>query len=145
MIKSNVLLTVLVLAIAGCTDNTTQAEKPTQTQTTVSQKNYRDISVTDAANMIASTKDLVVLDIRSPEEFAEGHIEGAVNVDFRQANFAAELANLDKDQTYLLHCHSGGRSSKSIKILEELGFTDIAHMKQGIQGWRAAGQPQVTQ
>ena len=79
--------------------------------------------------------------MRTPEEFAEEHIEGALNVDFRSDNFAEELAELDRDQRYIVHCRSGRRSSASMEVFEELGFTDIQHMFDGFNEWQDTELP----
>lgn len=139
MINPKIVLPLLFTFFIGCSDNSS-----TSTPTNASQS-VRDLTVVEASQLIENNNAVVVLDIRTPEEFAQGHIEGAVNIDYRQSDFANQLAQLDKNQPYLLHCHSGGRSTKALKVINELGFTNVAHMRAGIQGWRAADQPQVTQ
>ena len=67
--------------------------------------------------------DLVVLDVRTPEEFSEGHLEGAVLVDFYDADFAEQLAALDPDVPYLVYCRSGNRSGQTLDIMQQLGFS----------------------
>jgi len=100
------------------------------------------ISAVDAA-AIAETPpaDLVVLDVRTPEEFAEGHLEGAVLVDFYDADFADQLAALDPDVPYLLYCRSGNRSGETLGVMEQLGFTSVADVDGGIIAWADAGLP----
>lgn len=85
--------------------------------------------------------DLVVLDVRTSEEFAEGHIEGAVMLDFYDPAFADQLAELDPDVPYLLYCRSGNRSGQTAEVMEQLGFTDVADVDGGIVAWSDAGQP----
>ena len=91
----------------------------------------------------AKTKDgkTVVLDVRTPEEFKGGHIAGAVNIDFMEKDFAEKLAKLDKDKTYVVHCQSGRRSTKSLATLQKLGFKSIVHLDSGFSGWQKAGNP----
>jgi len=72
-----------------------------------------NVDVNKAATLLESNKDIVVLDVRTPEEFGSERIAGAINVDFRAADFAEKLAKLDKNKTYLVHCAAGGRSAKS--------------------------------
>ena len=88
---------------------------------------------------------LVVLDVRTPEEFAEGHLEDAVMIDFYEEDFADQLAELDPDAPYLLYCRSGNRSSQAVEIMRELGFTDVADVDGGILAWDEAGLPIVTE
>ena len=86
---------------------------------------------------------LVVLDVRTPEEFAEGHLEDAVMLDFYEADFAEQLAELDPDAPYLLYCRSGNRSGQTADLMRELGFTDVADVDGGIVAWAEAGLPIV--
>ena len=100
------------------------------------------ISAVDAAAIAdAPPADLVVLDVRTPEEFAEGHLEGAVLVDFYDADFADQLAALDPDVPYLLYCRSGNRSGETLGVMEQLGFTSVADVGGGIIAWADAGLP----
>lgn len=87
---------------------------------------------------------IVVLDVRTPEEFKEERIEGAKNVDFKAADFKEMAAKLDKGKPYLVHCRSGKRSTASLEVLKELGFTRIYHLDGGILAWMEAGQKTVS-
>jgi phage shock protein E len=100
------------------------------------------ISVDDAAALTDDPpSDLVVLDVRTPEEFAEGHLDGAVLVDFYDADFAEQLAALDPDVPYLMYCRSGNRSGQALGVMEQLGFSSVADVGGGILAWTAAGLP----
>lgn len=104
----------------------------------------RLVSVQEGAEIQAEPpSDLVILDVRTPEEFAEGHLEGAVMIDFYDLDFADQLAELDPDVPYLLYCRSGNRSGQTLALMEELGFTDVADVDGGINQWQAAGLPVV--
>jgi rhodanese-related sulfurtransferase len=103
------------------------------------------ISVDAAAAITANPPDnLVVLDVRTPEEFAEGHLEGAVLVDFYAADFAEQLAALDTDVPYLVYCRSGNRSGQALGVMEQLGFTSAVDVDGGIVAWTDAGFPVTT-
>lgn len=108
-------------------------------------ENIQNVSAQEAAVLLNEDKNIVVLDIRTPKEFNEGHIEGAINIDFYANSFEKDIAKLDRNTGYILHCRSGGRSGKSEKLLIELGFTKIYHMNDGFKGWRAANLPQVSE
>jgi rhodanese-related sulfurtransferase len=100
------------------------------------------ISVQDAAALTeAPPADLVVLDVRTPEEFSEGHLDGAVLVDFYDADFAEQLAGLDPDVPYLVYCRSGNRSGQTLAIMDELGFNSAVDVDGGIVAWAGAGLP----
>ena len=84
---------------------------------------------------------LVVLDIRTPEEFEGGHLEEALMIDFYEADFAEQLDSLDKAVPYLVYCRSGNRSAQSISTFEDLGFAEIYELEGGIVAWAEAGLP----
>ncbi len=104
----------------------------------------RDISARDAApiaQMRRKDAEFVVLDVRTPGEFKDGRIPGAVNLDFKAGDFDERLGLLDRGKTYLLHCAAGGRSGKTAGRMKELGFRSVLHMKDGFQAWTDAGLP----
>jgi rhodanese-related sulfurtransferase len=101
----------------------------------------RDVSVDEAAELIQSNKDLIILDIRTPGEFKEGHLKGARLINFMGDDFDEELAKLQKDIPYLMHCASGGRSSRALAKFKENGFKSVLHLKAGFMGWKKAGKP----
>ncbi|MFC1938238.1 rhodanese-like domain-containing protein [Chloroflexota bacterium] len=76
--------------------------------------------------------DFAIIDVRTPEEFAEGHVEDAIIIDFYSESFRRELDTLDKNKTYLIYCQSGNRSGKALKIMVELGFKEVYNMSGGI-------------
>jgi len=103
---------------------------------------FATISALDAASITDDPPaDLVVLDVRTPEEFAEGHLDGAVLVDFYDADFADQLAALDPDVPYLVYCRSGNRSGQTLSVMEQLGFASAVDVGGGIIAWADAGLP----
>ncbi len=98
----------------------------------------KNISATspEVAQMLKNPpSDLIILDIRTPEEFATGHLEGAILVDFIAPDFEDKLAKLDMEAPYVLYCRTGARSSRAMVVMEKLGFTNVTHMVDGITGW----------
>jgi rhodanese-related sulfurtransferase len=85
----------------------------------------------------------VIVDVRTPEEFRDGHIENAVNVDFRSGNFATEIDRLDKNKTYLVYCRTGNRSYDAVALMGPLGFRSIVRLAGDITSWKSAGLPVV--
>ncbi len=85
--------------------------------------------------------DVVLLDVRTPEEYAEGHVPGSVNIDFYAADFAEQLDLLPKDVPYVVYCRSGNRSGSTMPIMEDLGFTEVWDVDGGILAWNQAGLP----
>ena len=102
------------------------------------------ISVQAAKQMILQDKDVVVLDVRTPKEFARGHIADAVNINIHDTAFPQYASTLDRDKTYIVHCAvnpRGGRGDKSINIMTELGFSNLVSMDGGFRAWKRAGLP----
>jgi rhodanese-related sulfurtransferase len=101
------------------------------------------VSAVQAQADLAGNPDIRVLDIRTPAEYAEGHIQGARNIDFMSADFAKRLEGLDRNATYLVYCRSGNRSARAIKVFGRLGFSHVLHMSRGIKDWQGQGLPLV--
>jgi len=88
-----------------------------------------------ASDLMKKDPTIVVLDIRTPDEYGMGHIPKSLNIDFKADSFADELKNLDPSKTYLVHCRSGGRSTSSLKIFSKLKFHHIIHLDGGMMDW----------
>lgn len=86
----------------------------------------------------------VVLDVRTPAEFAAGHLPGAVNLDIESADFSAGVGRLAKDVPYAVYCRSGNRSGRAVATMASAGFKDVYHLAGGIGAWQAAGGEIVT-
>jgi rhodanese-related sulfurtransferase len=89
----------------------------------------------------AGKADFVILDVRTPGEFAEGHINGAVSLDVQSPDFAKRLRALDRKRSYLVYCRTGNRSRRATLAMEELGFRSIFHMTEGIVKWKQQNLP----
>ena len=104
-----------------------------------------DVTPDEAAQMMRRKAPVQVVDVRTPDEFAEGHIPGAMNVDFLGDDFEKKLAALPTDRPLIVHCAAGNRSAKAVAKLTALQkFTQIFHLKSGFNGWKAAGKPVET-
>jgi rhodanese-related sulfurtransferase len=101
----------------------------------------KNISVDGADKLLKSDPKVVVLDVRTPDEFKSGHIPGAKNLDFFGDDFAQQIAALDKSKTYLVHCAAGGRSTKACKVIEKDQFPFVYHLNEGFKAWEKAGKP----
>lgn len=97
---------------------------------------FTNMKAVEAAKMLKENPKAIVLDIRTPAEFNEGHITGAVNIDYKADSFESDLEKLDRDATYVMHCRSGRRSANSFETFSKLGFKNIVHMDDGILGWK---------
>lgn len=87
--------------------------------------------------------NVVLLDVRTPEEYSAGHLVGALNIDFRNPEFGLKIDSLDHDKQYELYCRSGKRSGESVKMMQEKGFKNVHHLKGGISAWEEKGNPTV--
>jgi rhodanese-related sulfurtransferase len=97
----------------------------------------------DQARELVQTRggkaDFAVLDVRTPLEFGEGHLPGAVNLDIQGQDFDSRLQALDRDKSYVVYCRTGNRSILAVRAMEQLGFQSILHMPQGIVRWQERG------
>ena len=103
----------------------------------------RDISVQDAAALLQNPpQGLVILDVRTPAEFREGHLPGAVNMDYFGGPFETQIQSLPKTAPVLLYCRTGNRSGSAYDIMTKAGIGNILHMNEGITKWQQLGLPQ---
>jgi len=87
--------------------------------------------------------DVVLLDVRTPKEFEDGHIQRALLLDYYSSDYVERLKALDRNKTYLVYCRSGNRSGKSLAIFEKLGFRRVYNMDTGVIGWSREKYPLV--
>jgi phage shock protein E len=99
-----------------------------------------------AADFAAALKlpGTTILDVRTAEEFAQGHLPGAVNIDVESPDFTAQLTALDPSAPYAVYCRSGNRSGVAVATMTGQGFTDTYHLDGGITAWQQAGGEVVT-
>ncbi|MBO0334789.1 rhodanese-like domain-containing protein [Sneathiella sp. CAU 1612] len=112
---------------------------PLQATEIIDKYGYRIVTPLEADALLKEKPDVVVLDVRKPEEFNSGHIEGAINIDYFAADFDDRIAALDPTATYLLHCKSGGRSGNTLPLMRASGITNVHHLDAGFDGWKDAG------
>jgi rhodanese-related sulfurtransferase len=101
------------------------------------------LSVDSVEKTIRENPGIQILDVRTPEEFAAGHLEGAVNYNIHAPEFADNLAKLDKEKEVVVYCAAGGRSAKAAGQMNGLGFKKVRDMSGGMNAWRAAGKKTV--
>lgn len=82
---------------------------------------------------------LVILDVRTPQEYSSGHLNGSINLDFRSTSFADELDVLDRGNAYLVYCRTGVRSGRAAALMKSLGFLELYDLAGGIAGWQREG------
>lgn len=99
------------------------------------------VSPTAASEVLATNPDAILLDIRTPEEYASERIADAENIDFYAPDFSDQLASLDPDETYVVYCRSGNRTDSAMDVFDDLGFAVVYEVEGGIVGWVGAGLP----
>jgi len=124
--KKVIALVASVLLLTGCS----------------SSSSTNNLSVSEFSNKVAEA-GVITLDVRTPGEFNEGHIAGALLVDFQSGNFENEIASLDKSKTYAVYCRSGSRSGQAVNVMREAGFTNIYNLNGGVIDWANAGMTLV--
>lgn len=124
--KKVIVILASALLLAGCSTSSTAM----------------DLSVSEFSTKVTEP-GIITLDVRTPGEFSEGHIEGALLVDFQSGNFENEIASLDKNQTYAVYCRSGNRSGQAVKVMSEAGFTKLYNLDGGVIDWANSGLPLV--
>lgn len=102
----------------------------------------KDISVQDAAALLQNPPEgLVIVDVRTPAEFREGHLPGAVNMDYFGGPFESQIQSLPKTAPVLLYCRTGNRSGSAYDTMTKAGVGNILHMNEGIIVWQKLGLP----
>ena len=138
--KLNLNFSVSLLIIGGFMNSSCQQKEAENSATEsmvlpVQGTKIENIKAMEAAKMLEKNPDMMVLDIRTPEEFNSGHIPTSINIDYKAENFESELKKLDRSKSYLMHCRSGRRSTAALDTFRKLGFEHIIHIDDGILGW----------
>lgn len=81
-----------------------------------------------AQKVYAGTEDFVILDVRTPQEYGESHVNESKNIDFLNSSFKNEISKLDKSKVYKVYCRSGNRSGQAVRLMKELGFQDVENL-----------------
>jgi rhodanese-related sulfurtransferase len=106
---------------------------------TVKKDSIQVLSITEFEKLSTKKKSKII-DVRTPEEAAAGHLVGATTVNFLGANFASEVQELNKNKTYLLYCRSGSRTRKAADAMQKMGFKHVYMLEGGITAWNEAGK-----
>lgn len=137
MAEMKKFLAILLTAVAACT---TRADSDNSAKPAAAA--VKNVSPDEAEALMKAKPGVLILDVRTPDEFAQGHIPGAKNVDFFGDDFEKQVAGLDASKPVLVHCASGNRSSQALgKITAVKKFSVIYHLKAGFSGWKAAKKP----
>ncbi len=139
-------LGLTVLASCGDTEDSSPVTAPAGTDADATVVvGYQGLTPTAADALLKDPPDgLVVLDVRTPEEFAAGHIAGAVELDLQGATFESDVAELDPTTPYFVYCQSDNRSGQAVAYMQEHDFKSLYELTGGIAAWETAGLPVVT-
>lgn len=88
---------------------------------------------------VAVTEQTIILDVRTPAEFAEGHLEGAELLDLNGGQLSAAISTMDQDAQYFVYCRSGNRSAQAVQVMKDAGFTDVTDLGSLDQAASATG------
>lgn len=127
MKKFILLFQVALLALTSCKGQQNEA--------------FKQVTSEEFAKQIEKNTTASIIDVRTPEEFQEGHLQNAKNINFYSENFEKEILLLDKKQTVFIYCRSGGRSTSAANKMIELGFTDIVELDNGFLEWSSQNRP----
>jgi Rhodanese-related sulfurtransferase len=127
--KSKVLLPLLVLLFLAVA--------------TVEAQNKVQVDSKQASELLKKDKKIIVLDVRTAEEFNEGHIKGAVNIDIRQPDAYSKIDKLNHAEKYIVHCRTNHRSGMATDYMMQKGFKNVYQMMDGFPGWAANNLPWV--
>lgn len=129
---STFLIAILLISIQSCNSQSTKSDA------------VKLLSVADFAQKIQTLGDkAIVLDVRTPQEYSEGHLANATLIDWNGSSFEADAAKLDKTKAICVYCAKGGRSASACAKLASMGFTEIYDMKGGITTWKGEGKEVV--
>ena len=115
---------VLSVSLIGCKETSAQESTLVEPQELIN---------------ILETKEVHLVDVRTPKEFNKGFIENSINIDFSSPTFKEEIRKLDTSKPIVVYCRSGRRSAISTKTLVKVGFTEIYDLKGGIINWKREG------
>jgi rhodanese-related sulfurtransferase len=134
-----ILLAVTAVGFAGCGGD--GGSSATSAGATARSQAPLEVAAFEAATQRPGT---TVLDVRTPAEYAAGHLAGAVDLDVQSPGFADAVARLDPSGSYAVYCHSGNRSAVAVAYLVDHGFSHVVELAGGIAAWQAAGRPVTT-
>ena len=126
---------ILILAIVSVACSTSGQKKNTVGEEKVNEK----LNVIAFQSKLKTLPNAIVVDVRTPEEFAEGYISGAQHINFNAPDFEQKISALDKSKSYFVYCKAGTRSAKAVSKMSELGFTSLYTLDGGYVAWKENG------
>jgi phage shock protein E len=123
----NNLVLLVMLVLTSCAQAQTGKEVP-------------NLEAKEVKQLLDSGKEVVILDVRRPDEFEQGHLKGAANINYQAEDFEQQITQLDTTKTYMLYCATGNRSGKAGQLMAEKNFTHV-YNGGGFKDLQAEGLP----
>jgi rhodanese-related sulfurtransferase len=127
----NLIFTICIGFTLQAQSTTTEIKNPVNFEPV-----YQNVDLATAKKIMDLNKKLVLIDVRTPEEIAQGKIGDALEMDIKAADFLDKLKKLDKETPYMVYCHAGGRSAHAMKIMEDMGFKQVYNFDPGYRAWK---------
>ena len=112
----------------------------TQKVTVAPDNNNSNIDAATAMSMIKKDQNIKVLDVRTPKEIEDGSYPNSLKIDYNGNDFKSQINKLDKNNTYIVYCRSGGRSKKAVSMMKAFGFSNVYNMKDGFDALNKASK-----
>ena len=116
------------VSFSQATSNSVKQEKKKAVAIRVSKQEFK--------SKLAATANAQLVDVRTPSEFANGTIEGAVNMDYYAVDFQEQIQSIDPTKAVFIFCQSGGRSGKTLKKMAAMGFSEVYELEGGFGAWK---------
>ena len=133
---SVLLCAALGLAGTGCAKKEADADAAPKRAVVVPDYPIPTVTCAEAWDAAQADPSVVILDVRTPEEYAAGHVVGAITFDYYLDDFDENLETLDKDATYYVYCRCGKRGAASVDMMMKMGFTSVYNIDEGWLEWR---------
>lgn len=130
------VVSLFTLVIYSCKQNSGH-----EINSQILQASLQSVTVNEFDSLIVAKDNCQIIDVRTPQEFASGHLKNAININYRGSDFESLLNKLDKNKASFVYCFSGGRSAQAAEQMKEMGFKDIYNMKGGILKWKLSQKP----
>lgn len=134
-------LPIAFMSFIGCSE----AQVTDQPNSTIENKTIQsNLSATEFDAKLKSESNPQLIDVRTPQEFEQGHLMHASNINWKDSNFGTQISSLDKTKPVYVYCLSGNRSSSAAAKMRSDGFTEVYELSGGITAWRNAKLPEIT-
>lgn len=137
-ISISYILILSIFSMAACAQNnkTAASEVVAEPASAIAM----NINTDEFARLMQEKKNVIILDVRTDEEIAQGFIEGQTQIDFYDETFKEQLAALDRNKPVMVYCRSAGRSTEVLGMMSEMGFKEVYNLEGGFEAWKAAGK-----